>query len=208
MDKQLLKLLKQKRAETYKDQNSILKKFDDHLLKDGIYHSLNQELFSESIRGRADLCEYTLSVYKEAKYDNEKKFLLECLLLMGYNRDALTEMVLRIFMTEKYNDSLWSYADFLYSLKNYKYLRQYLNLIMDKEYGASREMLVLLVGESKNASVVPFLIELSKEKTLLGHVLCALSFYESEEILFLMKKNCNNTKKWISSIAKRYVEKH
>lgn len=188
MDKQLVKLLKQKRKNIYADPQSILKKYDRFLEENGIYHSLNEEMFFVSIKGQSHLCEFTLSMYFEATYDNEKEFLLNCLLQMGYDSNSLVELVLDIFKEQKQNKNLWHYADFLYSLKNYKYLDEYIQIIMDKSYGTNREMLILLVGESKLDRVVPYLIKLSSDDEVVGHVLTALSNYDNNEIIIIMKK--------------------
>lgn len=208
MDKQLLKLLKEKRKNVYADPQSILKKYDEFLEKNGVYHSFNQKLFFDSLKGKNNLCEFTLSMFFEATYDNEKELLLYCLLYMGYDHNSLVELVLDIFKKQKQNDYLWHYADFLYSLKNYEYLKDYIKLIMNKSYGTSREMLILLVGESGRNIVVPYLIELSSDNTVIGHVLIALSYYDDDRILPLMKNHTNHPKKWIADIANEYLTKH
>lgn len=208
MDKQLLKLLEQKRKNVYADPQSILKKFDQFLEENGVYHSFNENMFFDSIKNKCNLCEFTKSMYFEATYDNEKEFLLNCLLHMGYDRNSLVELVLDVFEKQKYNKYLWQYADFLYLLKNYEYLDDYIKLIMDKSYGTSREMLILLVGESRKDFVIPYLIELCNDSTITGHVLTALSHYDDDKILSIMKEYTNHPKKWISDVAKKYLKKH
>ena len=79
---------------------------------------------------------------------------------------------------------------------------------MDKDYGINREMLILLVGESKINTNIPYLIELSKDDTVRGHVLAALSNYDDNRIMLLMEENVKNPKKWISDISKEYISKH
>ncbi len=208
MDKQLLKLLEQKRKNAYADSKSILKKYDHFLEENGVYHSFNEKLFFDSIKNKGNLCEFTISIYFEATYDNEKEFLLNCLLHMGYDRNSLVELVLDVFENQKQNDYLWHYADFLYSLKNYEYLDDYIKLIMDKGYGSSREMLILLVGESGKEIVIPYLIKLSNDNTVVGHVLVALSHYDDGKIILIMKKHVNHPQKWISDTARKYLAEH
>ena len=208
MDKQLLKMLKKKREKFYNDKLSISKKYDDFLEKNGIYHSLNEQIFFNSIKGKKNLCEFTLQVYHEANYDNEKDFLLDCLLHMGYDRNSLTELVLSEFKKNKQSEYLWHYADFLYYLKNYLYMDDYLDIISDSGYGSSREMLILLVGESKKESVIPYLIKLSNEENVIGHVLVALSQYDDDRVISLMTKFADYPKTWISEVAKKYIKNH
>lgn len=206
MDKQLLKLLKQKRKDIYADPQSVLKQFDAFLDENGIYHSLDQNAFFHSIKGKEHLCEYTLSLFHEATYDNEKDFLLDCLLHMGYNRDRLAEFALNLF--EERSDYLWHYADFLYSLKNYQYMDDYLRIIMDKSYGTAREMLILLVGESRQSRVLPYLKELTADDEVIGHVLTALSNFCDDEISLVMQRYVHYPKKWIADVAKQYLKAH
>ena len=208
MDKQLIKLIKQKRNNAYNDPQSILGKYDEYLEKNGIYHSVNEEVFFASIKGKKNLCDFTLSMIYEAIYDNEKEFLLNCLLQMGYESDSLVEIVLDIFKEQKQNKNLWNYADFLYSLKNYKYLDEYIKIIMDKRYGTSREMLILLVGESKMEKVVPYLVKLSRDVEVVGHTLVALSNYVNDEIIAIMKTYTKHKKKWISDVANKYLKEN
>lgn len=208
MDKQLLKLLKQKRKNAYMDPQSILRKFDKFLEDNGVYHSFNEETFFNSLKSKVHLCEFTLSIFFEATYDNEKEFLLYCLLHMGYKHDSLVELVLDVFEKQKHNEYLWHYADYLYSLKNYEYMDDYIKLIMDKSYGTSREMLILLVGESKQNKVIPYLKKLSTDDAVIGHVLTALSNFNDDEIVLIMQKHANHPQKWISNVAKQYLIEH
>ncbi len=208
MDRQLMNILRLKRQNAYDNPNSVLKEFDAFLEINGIYHSFNDNLFVKQIAKRKELCDFTLQLYSKAKLDNERELLLYCLFHMGYSKNILAKMVLDIFKHEKDNAYLWHYADLLYFLKEYAFLNDYIKLIMDKSYGASREMLILLVGESSIPSVVPYLILLSQEKAVLGHVLTALYKFNDPQILPLMKKNINNPQKWVADIAKSYMSAH
>lgn len=208
MDKKLLKLLKQKRKEIYIDPQSITLKFDRFLEENGVYHSLNQDSFRHSINGKKHLCKPTLEFYQEAVYDNEKLFLLDCLLHMGYDNNLLCKLALNEFTSRDHNDNLWGYADFLYSLKNYNFLNDYITIIMDRSYGDNREMLILLVGESKNQIVIPYLIELSHDSDVIGHVLSALSYFSDDRIIPIMQENAVHPQKWVSKIANKYLQKH
>ena len=62
----------------------------------------------------------TLSIYAVATYDNEKLFLLDCLLHMGYNRNSLVELVLNEF-NKRHDDYLWEYADFQMCIRDSGY---------------------------------------------------------------------------------------
>lgn len=205
MNKKLLELLEFKRQQAYNDPKSIQKELDVFLESNGVYRSFNEDIFMKKIKGKSHLCNYTLSLYFKATLDNEKVLLLRCLLEMGYSENAIIEMVLNIFQLEKENENLWNYADFLYRLKNYSYLDDYVKLIMDQTLGTNREMIILLVGESKALSVIPYLLELAQDDEILGHVLIALTNFKDSRIITLMKKHTDHQKKWVADIAQNYL---
>lgn len=205
MDKQLLSLLNEKRQAAYADSDSILKRYDDFLESNGIYHSLNRDVFEKSIKGRIELCDGMVKLYNEAKLDNERLALLEDLSIIGYDEDKLAQLAINAFYIEPRPTDLWEYADLLYSMKNYRYLPQYLDIIKDKSYGEERQMLILLVGKSKNDKVIPILTELLNDSTVYGHALDALSNFQRDEIDGIMSKYENCQVCWIREIAKKYL---
>lgn len=208
MDKKLLEILQEKKKSAYSNPCSILKEFDDYLECNGIYRSFNENLFIKQIKNKKELIDFSLAMYFKATLDNEREFLLYCLFYMGYDKCVLAKMVLDIFQSEKENTYLWHYADFLYSLKVYSYMNDYINLIKDNSYGRSREMLVLLIGESKSPLVIPHLLEVVHDEEILGHTLVALSNFSNPKIISLMKKHTNNKIKWIADTATNYVTNH
>ena len=208
MDKKLLKLLKLKRQQAYNNPFSIQKELDAFLEANGIYRTFNEDIFFNKIKGKLYLSDYTLSLYSKAILDNEKELLLYCLLHMGFDKCVLAKMVLDIFRSETENTYLWHYADFLYSLKVYSFMNDYISLVKDKSYAQSREMLVLLIGESKFPFVIPHLLELAQDEEILGHVLIALSNFTTPEILPIMKKYTKHKIKWIAEVATNYVTTH
>lgn len=205
MDKKLLLLLKKKRKSAYANSDSILKEYDECLENNGIYHSLNIDKFKMSIKGHIELCDEILKLYYKANLENERIVLLEDLSVIGYDKNRLTELVLSVFYAEKRPTNLWEYADLLYSMKNYRYLPQYLDIIKDKSYGEDRQMLILLVGKSKNKDVIQVLTELLDDSTVYGHALEALSNFKQDEIASIMSRYKDCHVKWIQKIAKKYL---
>lgn len=205
MIRDFLELINQKRAENYNNPNSISKKYDTFLESKGIYHSSNSALFKKSIQGRRDLCDGILELYQNAILDNERIMLLEDLRTIGYDTDSLVELILAPFTSDKRPGNLWEYADLLYSIRNFRYFNQYLSLISDESLGADRQMLVLLVGKSKNDAVIPILKQLLNDPTVYGHALEALTNYEGVEICQVMRQNLSADKEWIRATAKSYL---
>ena len=208
IDKKLLDLLKKKRKENYDNPNSIALKYDRFLEEHGVYRSFNQAIFEKSIKGRLDLCEGILSIYNEATLDNEKISILWDLKTIGYNKDKLVELALSEFDSDNISINLWSFADLLYSIKNFNYMSNYLKIVKNKTYGTARQMLVLLIGKSKISEIVPDLIALLDDQDVQGHVISALSNFPCDEVTEIMKKYSKHNTTWIRNEAKKYLSKH
>ena len=207
VDKEFLSLLRKRRKELYKDPDSILKKYHKFLESNYIYPSENRALFEKDIKGRKELCEGILKIYDEVKYAGERKELLRDLHVIGYDKNKLTELVLDVFYFENLPSDLWGFGDLLYTIKNYRYMEQYMTIIQEKRYGINRQMVVLLVGKSKKTEVIPVLKELLNDPDVHGHALNALANFLGEDIENIMRQYCNYEVTWIRNIAKRYLKK-
>lgn len=203
-----LKIINKKRIQIYKDPDSILKKYDEYLLMNGLYHSADEVTFRKKLKGHTELCGFILNLYSEAKLENEKISLLEDLLAIGYDKNKLVELILSVFFSEERPEDLWDYGNLLYSLRKYSYMSQYLEIITNELYGDDRQMVILLVGKSKNPKVIPILIELLNDPNVYGHALSALSNFQGDEIINIMSCYKDDKMTWIQNVAKRYLEKN
>lgn len=206
--KGFIKFIDERTKEIYGNPDSILKRYDEFLALNDVYHSHNPMIFHKDIKGRFELCDGIIEFYKEVKLSNEKISLLDDLFAIGYDKDELIQMIFDIFEHEKDFQYLWECGDLLYSMKRYKYLPQYLKIIENKEYGTARQMVVLLVGKSKKAEVIPILKELLKDADVEGHVLQALGNYGGDDIEEIMHQYSNHKTTWIRNTAKKYLKKH
>ena len=207
MEKDIYQLAEKQRLLAYKNPDSISKEYDAFLEKNNIYHSLNRKLFEKSLHGHIELCDGILDIYKKTSLENEKISLLEDLFVIGYDRNALVELILLVFKSQNRPSNLWEYGDLLYKIGNFNYLHDYLELVKDKSLGSDRQMLLLLLGKSKNKTVIPVLIELLSDNSVCGHALDALSNFSVNEIEESMLKYIKSDITWVRNIAKRYLDK-
>jgi|GEM_PF-3380979 hypothetical protein len=207
MEKDIYQLAEKQRLLAYKNPDSISKEYDAFLEKNNIYHSLNRKLFEKSLHGHIELCDGILDIYKKTSLENEKISLLEDLFVIGYDRNALVELILLVFKSQNRPSNLWEYGDLLYKIGNFNYLHDYLELVKDKSLGSDRQMLLLLLGKSKNKTVIPVLIELLSDNSVCGHALDALSNFSGNEIEESMLKYSKSDITWVRNIAKRYLDK-
>ena len=207
MEKDIYQLAEKQRLLAYKNPDSISKEYDAFLEKNNIYHSLNRKLFEKSLHGHIELCDGILDIYKKTSLENEKISLLEDLFVIGYDRNALVELILLVFKSQNRPSNLWEYGDLLYKIGNFNYLHDYLELVKDKSLGSDRQMLLLMLGKSKNKTVIPVLIELLSDNSVCGHALDALSNFSGNEIEESMLKYSKSDITWVRNIAKRYLDK-
>lgn len=207
MEKDIYQLAEKQRLLAYKNPDSISKEYDAFLEKNNIYHSLNRKLFEKSLHGHIELCDGILDIYKKTSLENEKISLLEDLFVIGYDRNALVELILLVFKSQNRPSNLWEYGDLLYKIGDFNYLHDYLELVKDKSLGSDRQMLLLLLGKSKNKTVIPVLIELLSDNSVCGHALDALSNFSGNEIEESMLKYSKSDITWVRNIAKRYLDK-
>lgn len=207
VNNQLMDFLNNIKDEVYINTNSIMKEYDEFLEFNGIYHSNDIASFRKKLKGRLDLCEKMLYFYHSAKLDNERLSILEDLIATGYDKDRIVEIILETFFLDTPPINLWHYGDMLYILKRYKYLPEYIKIVSDNRYGTDRQMVVLLLGKSKKPEVVPVLLELTCDKTVYGHAIEALTNFEGEQIVDVMQKYKDCDVKWISKVARKYLEK-
>lgn len=205
--KEFIKFCEQRKKEICANPDSILREYDDFMAMNGIYHGHDPMAFSDRIKGRKDLCEGILEFYKKAKLENEKYSCLQDLFGAGYDKNKLVELILDIFCENQENVYLWEYGDLLYSIKNLKYLSQYIELVQNKSYGTARQMIVLLVGKSKKEEVIPVLKSLLSDTDVYGHALDALTNFSGEDIEDIMVQYVDYEVTWVRNTAKKYLKK-
>ena len=76
---------------------------------------------------------------------------------------------------------LWAVGDTLYQIRCPAYAEEYLEIVRDKSFGVSRQMLVLLLGSIRYAKAVPVLLPLLSDSDISLHVLTALGMLGGEE---------------------------
>lgn len=205
--KEFIRLLNELEESRVRNKDSILIRYEEYLLSEGIYCGMDTVSFRKNIKGHKELCDEIIKFYKEAKVDNDKLVLLEDLYAIGYDKNKIVEMILDTFNNQKKFTMLWEYGDLLYRMKRYKYLQQYISIINDDTYGEDRQMIILLVGKSKNIETIPILKGLLDDSDVCGHALEALTNFTGDDIEKIMFKYLNYEVKWVRNIAEKYLKK-
>ena len=78
----------------------------------------------------------------------------------------------------------WHLGDALYTIGfNKNYGSEYINIIKNIKYGRARQMVVCLLGKSKQQEALPILLEIMHkwDYDVFPQVMCALSFFKDED---------------------------
>ena len=209
---QLIDFLEKRRQEIYKDERSILKKYDELLMKYGVVRGYDGVTYKKKIKRKAknnkSLINEIVSLYQKAQLQNEKETLLDDLFEAGYDQDKLIQLIIDAFKKSNGEENLWQYGDLLYRVKNYDYMDEYEKIAKETKYASARQIVVALIGESKKEAEIPFLISLLEDEEIEGHVIWALSNYRKSEVYEIMQKYIDHPRKWIRDIALKYVAKY
>ena len=205
--KEFLKSLETKSQVLSSNPDSVIGEYEAFFAANGIFYSNDVVAFRKNLKGHIELAEQIIIFYEKAKLENERIAILEDLCATGYNKDNLVEMILEVFRTQKESIYLWEYGDLLYSLKHFKYLPQYLEIIENKSLGTARQMVVLLVGKSKKSNVIPVLKDLLNDPDVYGHALDALTNFSGQDIEEIMKSFQTCKIAWIRNTATKYLRK-
>ena len=206
--KKLCKFIKNKKEEIYHDSISIIKDYDKLLLHFGIYRGCDAISYKKQLKGKKDIVSGILLLYDKAKLENEKLLLLGDLYETGIEKEKLVGMILDEYKTDYSRAFLWQLGDLLYKIGDLNQLNEYEKIVVEKSFEESRQMIVLLIGKSKNENVVNFLLKQLGDKSIEGHVIKALSNYDSKEIFSIMQKYQEHPDKWVRNIALKYLTKH
>lgn len=103
---------------------------------------------------------------------NYKKFIVRCFTKRGMC--AVTEFLIDEFIGSANNDYRWVIGNALYTIGNKEYEDRYIEIIVNKEYKSSRQMVVLLLGKTKNSKIRCALVSLLNDYDVIPQVLKAL----------------------------------
>ena len=88
----------------------------------------------------------------------------------------------------------WQIANIFYRHKPIELVNEYLAIIQNREFGTSRQLFVLIVGEKKIESAIPILVNLLEDEEVRLHAICALGCFKREEFrpYFERFKDCKH----------------
>lgn len=145
--------------------------------------------------------------FDKIKEDNIKDYALDVVHVPGF--DEAIPFLLNAFRNSNEPDASykWKIGNALETIgtKKEEYIEEMKQLVLDRNHGASRQMMVSALGKSKDESVVPVLIKLLDDNDVVGHALGALAKFKSPELKPYFERFLDHKTTYIRNIAKRAV---
>ncbi|MCM1508664.1 MAG: hypothetical protein NC177_16275 [Ruminococcus flavefaciens] len=103
---------------------------------------------------------------------NYKKFIIRC--LTKKKLYSITVSLIEEFISATDNDYRWIIGNALYTIADKTHNEDYIKIALNKEYRSSRQMIILLLGKTKNDEIRNVLLSLLSDYDLLPHIIKAL----------------------------------
>ena len=124
-------------------------------------------------------CKY-YCLARDQKKENEQNFFLGFFHFKGF--EEIIPMLLEDFYSMTSSDlTRWCIADALLSIRSKQYIKEYLDIVSQPNFGSSRKMIILLLGKLRAEEAVPFLINLLEDEDVRLQAICALGNYKRNE---------------------------
>ncbi len=119
-------------------------------------------------------------------------------------------MLIEEFKTNSLNGNenyRWKIADTLYKIKCPKYKSDYLEMIQNKDYGMSRQMIVLLLGSIKCFEAVPILLQQLPDEDVTLHAINSIGKLGGMECIPALENYMDSPRSVIRKETKKAIER-
>lgn len=156
-------------------QPGVLHDFREALLEKGFQFRYLHETLQYMPKEKDIIVPLVLQYFQYATEIEDKKTLLPWLYYNGLYQAV--PVLIHEFETCSAEGRLlygWELGDTLYKIRCKQYTKEYMEIIQKKEYGISRQMVVMLLGTIKCYESAPILFSLLPDEDITLHVLTAL----------------------------------
>jgi HEAT repeat protein len=152
-----------------------------------------------------DLIPILLEYLNKITDESDKQYIVRCLGVKGFTE--VTKPLIDEFF-KSYNISYkWAIGNTLNIIFDKQYLPELLKIVLDKNHGISRQMIVYGLGRFKNEQVKSVLVNLLQDQDVVGHAIHALSQLGDPSVLNDIEPFTNYKIPWIRNEAKKAIKK-
>lgn len=187
----------------------MLKKLDkekllnDIRLKDVEISDIN-DLMKIDKRFR-DLAPIVVEHLKNIDDESDKEFLVRCLGVKGFT-EATEQLLAEFHKTDKVTFK-WAIGNTLSIIEDKSKVKEFLEIVQNKEHGIARQMIVVALGKTKVKEAFPVLLNLLKDEDVVGHTIGALVYYKDPTVIEYLEPLKNHKVGWVKKEALKVIEK-
>jgi HEAT repeat protein len=155
-----------------------------------------------------DLIPIMLKYLKNTEDEVDKEYLVRCLSVKGFSE--ISTILLSEFYNAKRNGYRWVIGNAFCLIRDSSILDEMLQIVVQKKYDSSRQMIVYGLGKYKDERVKKVLIELLDDDLVRGHALHALADLKDKSLIPIIEQYLNFDKsadKGINTYIKNAAKK-
>ena len=184
--------------------DSLIPSFMEEIREMGFEFKSSAQIIGFMPNYKSIILPIVIRYYQKSSVQNERLYFLKFFRFRGLVE--VVQMLLDNFYVSKNPTEQWSIADCLYTIKASEYAEDYLKIISDNQYGISRQMIVLLVGELKIHTAIPILIPLLDDPDVTGQAISALGKFKKKEFTSLFTRFLCHKKAYYRNEAKKALQ--
>ncbi len=135
----------------------------------------------------------------------EKDLIVRALGVKGYSEAS--DALLDEFEDSDHMLYKWAIGNSISIIQDKSTKDRLVKIISDNKHGTARQMMIVALGKMKIEEAIPTLINLLEDNQEVGHVICALGYYEKPELMKYFKAYLNHDKTWVRNEAKKAIKK-
>lgn len=163
--------------------NSLILCFEEELRTVGFDFEISNQTIGFMPKHKKTILPIALKYYKLAKKQqkyNEQVYFINFFGFKGF--DEVVPQLLEDYYSERTPDlNRWFISDCLYRIRAKHYIKEYLDIVLNRIFGLNRQMIVLLLGKLKEESAIPILVELLEDEEVRLHAIRSLDDFKRQE---------------------------
>lgn len=138
----------------------------------------------------------------------EVLIILRELIILKINKHDVAAYIIQLILTsvkKNVKQDNWTLCDYLYQLKDFSFINEYITIASTKSLGSDRQMLFLLFGKMKDLKLLPVMLDNINDYSVNGHILSSLRYYPEKEVKSCFYQFQNDNRTWVRKVVNHYL---
>lgn len=175
--------------------DSLIPCFDKELRELGFEYEIGSQPIGFMPRYKKEILPIAIRYYqlaKEQRKFNEQNYFMRFLGFKGF--EEVVPMLIEDYYSNATQDlTRWFISDCIYQIKSKKYIKDYIDIASNSDFGVNRQMIILLLGKLKAEDSIPILINLLEDEQVRLQAISALGMFKREEFRCYFERFENST---------------